>query len=169
MSRVNSLLECLLPGSRACVLWAGNQEDQCNAFKLRHSIEMSPARHFWNSIKIFTFQLSQCQPTGLQMLPFFISVPQSFTPSPKMQMVSPPERKTGREKATFCVWGHSYTQFPVWQCNTLTIWVTGPSPTVTSISRSIYQFNNFIFLITKLLSLRACAERLWLLIKMELY
>ena len=46
---------------------------------------------------------------------------------------------------------------------------TRPSPTVTSISRSIYQFNSFIFLITKLLSLWACAERLWLLIKMELY
>lgn len=82
---------------------------------------------------------------------------------------SPNQKKKRKEKPRFCVWGHSWTQFPVWQCNTLTIWVTGPSSTVTSISRSIYQFNSFIFLITKLLSLWACAERLWLLIKMELY
>lgn len=110
------------------------------------------------------------QPTELQA---FVSVYlcSSAPPAPRWRgQINPlKRRKKKKEAAEFHVWGHSRTQFPTWQYNTLTIWVTGPSPTVTSISRSIYQFNSFIFLITKLLSLWACAERLWLLIKMELY
>lgn len=66
-------------------------------------------------------------------------------------------------------YGQSQNSFPHVVAQHTNHTATRPSPTVTSISRSIYQFNSFIFLITKLLSLWACAERLWLLIKMELY
>lgn len=142
-----------------------------HAFEFRHCIQMPPVKEFWNSHGIFTCPLWHGQPTERQA---FVSVYLSYLllgpPAPRQRWRSnPPKRRKKKETATFRVWGHSRTQFPTWQYNTLTIWVTGPSPTVTSISRSIYQFNSFIFLITKLLSLWACAERLWLLIKMELY
>lgn len=140
---------------------ARNQEGQHSAFKFRHSIQMSLVKEFW----VMESSPSYYYSVNPQVCRFLYL----FTSAPQMRMVSclplPPLKK--RKK--FCAWGHSWTQFPMWQCNILTIWVTGPAPTVTSISRSIYQFNSFIFLITKLLSLWACAERLWLLIKMELY
>lgn len=143
---------------------------------------MSPVTGHWNTDRTFTVLLWECQGAALQGSTFVYLPCPALTGNDKGGPVRETdhtrerwvvgrrkgERVRDRKKQTSVsrvTLGLSSPHV----CNTLTIWVTGPSPTVTSISRSIYQFNSFIFLITKLLSLWACAERLWLLIKMELY
>lgn len=143
---------------------------------------MSPVKELRNSDRTFTILLLECQAVALQGFTFVYLCCPALTLKDKGGRMRETDHtresrgggRGGREsvrnrKKQTSVLGVTLGLSSPCVCNTVTIWVTGPSPTVTSISRSIYQFNSFIFLITKLLSLWACAERLWLLIKMELY